>query len=73
MAYRMGHFYAQSNMLLIDTNETDVKKIAISNTLGRVVEHFDEVLKSAIMQPIKFEQYSDEVFLRFLSCVLFEF
>lgn len=33
-AYRMGHFYAQSSMPLIDKSETTAKEIPISDTSG---------------------------------------
>lgn len=68
-AYRMGHFYAQSNMPLVDGNGTVVDEIPLSDTIGRVDivgERFDEVLRGALLQPINFEQYTDEVVLKFL-------
>jgi peroxidase len=62
-AYRLGHFYVQPDMLIVD-KDLNEERVKHSDTLGRIdllEKNFDDVLRGALMQPLNFEQYTDEV------------
>lgn len=62
-AYRFGHFFVQSDMLLVDSLK-NVEKISISDSLGRIdllETSFDDVLRGLLSQKTNSVQYSDEV------------
>lgn len=68
-AYRLGHFYLQNSVLMMDK---DMKKtnIPLSDTLGRIdllEKNFDDVLRGALFQPMNFVQYTDEVNFNYLQ------
>lgn len=62
-AYRFLHFFAPSNLVLVDENE-QVEEIPISDTIGRLdLLHYryEDVIRGLIAAPLDFVQYSDEV------------
>ncbi|CRL07712.1 CLUMA_CG020666, isoform A [Clunio marinus] len=66
-AYRIGHFYLQPEMLLIDETGT-TEKVPHSETLGRldlVENYFEATVRGLLQQPVNYLNYSEEIFNRF--------
>jgi hypothetical protein len=67
-AYRLGHFYVQPDMWLVNQDTKQTQKILISDTLGRIdllENSFDDVLLGVLNQPLNYHQYTNEVKLFF--------
>ncbi|CRK86353.1 CLUMA_CG000238, isoform A, partial [Clunio marinus] len=66
-AYRLGHFYLQDDMWLVD-DELNVEKILHSDGLGRIdlfENNFDETIRGVLLQPVNFDQFSKEIYNKF--------
>lgn len=62
-AYRFGHFFVQSEMLMVDENGNR-EGILLSDTLGNVEflkSSYDNILRGLLLQPLNYDQYSAEV------------
>ncbi|CRK97792.1 CLUMA_CG011171, isoform A [Clunio marinus] len=70
-SYRLGHFYLQDNMWLVDVNDPQkIEKILHSDALGRIdlfENNFDETIRGVLLQPLNFNQFSDEIINKYVK------
>jgi peroxidase len=63
-AYRFGHHYIQSDMLLVDAAGNIKEKIKTSDSLGKInlaEENFEDVLRGVMNQPLNYGPFVDEL------------